>query len=107
MTRKDSAHPTGAGPTVVDHHIVERLTEALEAITRRPLTAAELELTCFTEAEAARLLGKTENWVIEAIQARRIPFTYVGKSRRLTAAHIREIAAAGEVKPHKYAKPAA
>lgn len=107
MNRKDQAAPTAAGPTVISDDIVERLTEALEAITRKPLTAAELELTCFTEAEAGRLLGKSENWVIEAIQDRRIPFTYVGKSRRLTAEHIREIAAAGEVKPHKYAKPAA
>ncbi|WP_181785595.1 helix-turn-helix domain-containing protein [Streptomyces phytophilus] len=107
MNRKDQPAPTAAGPTVLDHDIVERLTEVLEAITRGQLSAAELELKCFTPAEAAVLLGKSENWVIEAIQDGRIPRTYVGKSPRILARHIREIQDSGEVKPHKYAKPAA
>ncbi|MFF0134274.1 hypothetical protein ACFYTG_53225 [Streptomyces mirabilis] len=70
---------------------MERLASAL--------TAADLELRCFTPERAAEILGKTPNWVVEAIQGRRIPFTYVGKSPRLTAAHIRWVQANGEVRP--------
>ncbi|MFE2522129.1 hypothetical protein [Streptomyces mirabilis] len=71
--------------------LMERLASAL--------TAADLELRCFTPEQAAEILGKTPNWVVEAIQSRRIPFTYVGKSPRLTAAHIRWVQANGEVRP--------
>ncbi|WP_405994058.1 hypothetical protein [Streptomyces sp. NBC_00986] len=82
-----------------------RLAEAVEQLTVRQ-TAADLELRCFTPEQAADILGKTENWVVEAIRERRIPFTYVGRSPRLTADHIRQIRAEGEVKPSKYAKTA-
>ncbi|MFJ5306136.1 excisionase family DNA-binding protein [Streptomyces sp. NPDC088350] len=85
--------------------VILRLTEAVEQLTVRQ-TAADLELRCFTPEEAARLLGKTENWVVEAIRERRIPFTYVGRSPRLTADHIRWVQANGEVRPSRYAKPA-
>lgn len=85
----------------VDAGVLERLTAALEALAIDP------ELRLYTPGQAAELLGKTENWVIEAIQSRRIPFTYVGKSPRLTATHIREIAAYGEVRPNKYTNPQA
>jgi len=82
------------------------LTAAVERLASTP-SAAELELTAFTPAKAAELLGKTENWVIENIQAGRIPHTYVGKSPRMTAAHIRWVQANGERLPNKYAKPIA
>lgn len=102
MTRNDLAPPT-------ETTLILRLTEIKDAVERMATapSAAELELMAFTPAKAAELLGKTENWVIEAIQERRIPFTYVGKSPRLTAAHIRWVQANGEVLPSKYAKPIA
>lgn len=95
-----------APPTAVDTTLILRLTSAVEQLTAMQ-AAADLELRCFTPEQAAAILGKTENWVIENLQARRIPFTYVGKSPRLTAAHIRQIQAQGEVLPNKYAKPIA
>lgn len=101
MTRTDLAPPT-----TVDTTLILRLTTAVEQLTAMQ-SAADLELRCFTPEQAAAILGKTPNWVIENIQAGRIPRTYVGKSPRLTAAHIRWIQAQGEVLPNKYAKPAA
>lgn len=68
--------------------------------------AADLELRCFTPAQAADILGKGEWWVREAIRDGRIPHTSVGKSPRLTAAHIRWILANGERVPNQYAKAA-
>lgn len=106
MTRNDLASPPTETGSSIDMSLIERLTEAVERLASVQ-TAAELELKCFTPAEAAIRLGKTENWVVESIQAGSIPFTRVGKSPRLTAAHIREIAASGEVLPHKYARAAA
>jgi hypothetical protein len=82
------------------------LTAAVERLASAP-SAAELELKCFTPEEAAAILGKTTNWVVEAIQDGRVPHTYVGKSPRMTAAHIRQVQAQGERKPHRYAKPVA
>lgn len=110
MTRNDLAPPAEAGreaiQNAVDTTLILRLASAVEQLTAVQ-SASDLELRCFTPEEAARILGKTENWVVENIQARRIPFTYVGKSPRLTAEHIRWIRAQGEVLPHKYAKPIA
>ncbi len=102
MTRNDLAPPT-------ETTLILRLTEIKEAVERLATTptAAELELTAFTPARAAELLGKTENWVVEAIQADRIPHTYIGKSPRMTASHIRWVLANGERVPNKYAKPIA
>ncbi|MER7053387.1 hypothetical protein [Streptomyces sp. NPDC000351] len=102
MTRNDLAPPT-------DTTLILRLTELAAAVERLAggPSAAELELTAFTPAKAAELLGKTENWVIENIQAGRIPHTYVGKSPRMTAAHIRWVQAQGERMPNKYTKPVA
>lgn len=85
---------------------LEQLATAVERLAAAP-TAAELELKCFTPEEAAQILGKTENWVTESIQFGRIPHTYVGKSPRMTAAHIRWVQAQGERIPNKYAKPIA
>lgn len=102
MTRSDLEPPT-------ETTLLLRLTEIKEAVERLAAgpTAAELELMAFTPAKAAEVLGKTENWVVEAIQQGRIPHTYVGKSPRLTAAHIRWVLANGERLPNKYAKPVA
>jgi hypothetical protein len=88
-----------ARPPVLDE-ILERLTQVVEQLAAASATP-DLELKAFTPAEAAALLGKTENWVVESIQGRRIPFTYIGKSPRLTAAHIRWIHQSGEVLPQK------
>jgi hypothetical protein len=89
--------------------LILRLTELAAAVERLATapTAAELELKCFTPEEAAAILGKTQNWVVENIQAGRIPHTYVGKSPRMTAAHIRWVQAQGERVPNRYAKPVA
>lgn len=110
MTRTDLAPPTENPrtdrPSAIDATLILRLTNAVEQFTALQ-SAADLELRCFTPAQAAVILGKTENWVVENIQAGSIPFTRVGKSPRLTAAHIRWIQAQGEVLPHKYAKPIA
>lgn len=102
MTRNDLDPPS-------ETTLILRLTELTAAVERLAAahTAAELELQCFTPEQAATYLGKTANWVTEAIQDGRIPHTYVGKSPRLTADHIRWIRANGERVPHKYAKPIA
>lgn len=106
MTRNDLAPPT-ENPT--ETTLILRLTEIKEAVERMAAapTAAELELTAFTPEQAAGYLGKTANWVTEAIQEGRVPHTYVGKSPRMTADHIRWVLANGERLPNKYAKPIA
>jgi hypothetical protein len=110
VSRNSLAPPTESTPTdrpaVDETTLILRLAEAVEQMTAR-LTAADLELRCFTPAQAAEMLGKNENWVLEAIYDERIPYTRVGKSPRLTAAHIRWIQANGERVPNKYAKPIA
>lgn len=110
MTRTSLAPPTDNTPTdrpaVDETTLILRLAEVVEQLANRQ-TAADLELRCFTPAQAAEILGKNENWVLEAIYEGRIPYTRVGKSPRLTAAHIRHIQAQGEYLPNKYAKPAA
>ncbi|MEU1497364.1 helix-turn-helix domain-containing protein [Streptomyces sp. NPDC005732] len=100
MTRNDLDPPT-------ETTLILRLTElaaAVERLASAP-SAAELELKCFTPDEAAPYLGKTANWITEAIRDGRIPYTTVGRSPRLTAAHIRWIQANGERVPNRYAKP--
>ena len=110
MTRNDLDPPTAISPTdrsaVDEATLILRLAEAVENIAARQ-TAADLELRCFTPEQAAEILGKTRNWVVEAIQDGRIPHTYVGKSPRMTAAHIRWVQAQGERLPNQYAKPIA
>lgn len=109
MTRNDLAPPIANTPTDTAPADESTLVLRLAAVVERIATiqaAADLELRCFTPEQAAEILGKTPNWVVEAIQGRRIPFTYVGKSPRLTAEHIRWVQANGEVLPHKYANAA-
>lgn len=80
--------------------VLQRLTAAVEQLNELiAARQAEENLRCYTPQEAGDLLGKTENWVVEAIQARRVPFTYVGKSPRMTAAHVRRVQQQGEVLP--------
>lgn len=102
MTRNDLAPPT-------EDTLILRLAELTKAVERLASTpsAAELELKLFTPEEAAPLIGKTANWVRQACRDGSIPHTYVGKSPRLTATHIRWIQQQGEVLPNKYAKPIA
>lgn len=116
MTRNDLDPPTDSTQTDQRDEItmILRLAEAVEqrvAATVEQLAAqqaaVELELRCFTPEQAAAILGKTPNWVREAIQAGRVPHTYVGKSPRMTAAHIRWVQAQGERVPNQYAKPIA
>lgn len=110
MTRTSLAPPTENTPTdrpaADETTLILRLAEVVEQLAARQ-TAADLELRCFTPEQAASILGKTENWVLEAIYEGRIPYTRVGKSPRLTAAHIRWVQAQGECLPNKYAKPIA
>lgn len=109
MTRT-LAPPTDSTPTdkpaADETTLILRLTAVVEQLAKQQ-TAADLELRCFTPAQAAEILGKSENWVLEAIYEGRIPYTRVGKSPRLTAAHIRWVQAQGEYVPNKYAKPIA
>lgn len=96
--------PAEASPLHIDPAVITELTDALRNLASQP---ADQDLKCHTPAEAAELLGVTENWVNEAIRDGRIPCTYVGRFPRLTAAHIREIQAAGERKPNKYSRSVA
>lgn len=88
--------------SAVDAALIVRLAEALEALVAQP-KILDPELQVLTPAEAGQALGKTENWVKEAIQDRRIPFTYVGKSPRLLPRHIRWVLESGELLPHAQA----
>jgi excisionase family DNA binding protein len=86
--------------------LLQRLTAAVELLSTTQ-TANDLELRCFTPEQAAELLGKTKNWVTEAIQEGRVPHTYIGRSPRMTADHIRWVRAQNERTPNRYAKPLA
>ncbi|RXS78867.1 hypothetical protein EST92_19740 [Streptomyces sp. TM32] len=100
-TNELASRPSGAS-VVIDLTLLERLVNAVEKVGS--LNQPADDLRAYTPAEAAGLLGKTENWVTEAIQARRIPFTYVGRSPRLTAAHIRWVLENGEVQPNQFSR---
>ncbi|MFD5027059.1 hypothetical protein [Streptomyces sp. NPDC058373] len=92
---------TQEGMTATLLALVERLTVAIDGLAAHQ---GDPELKAYTPAEAAGLLGKTENWVTEAIQAEQIPHTRIGKSPRMTAAHIRWVLQEGERLPNKYSK---
>lgn len=97
MTRSNLA-PASDTPPAVDAELMARLVSAIENLT----DPADRELRTYSPAEAAAYLGKTENWVTEQIQLGSIPYTRIGKTPRLTAAHIRWVLENGEVMPHKY-----
>lgn len=100
MTTNELDSPSGAS-VVIDQSLLERLVAAVETVS---LSQLPDNLRAYTPAQAGRILGKTENWVIENIHARRIPFTYVGKSPRMTADHIRWVLENGEVQPSRFAR---
>lgn len=55
----------------------------------------------YTKAELAAWLGVTESWVRDAITARRIPITWVGRHARFSPENRAAIVAAGrEPAPH-------
>ncbi|MFC8176559.1 helix-turn-helix domain-containing protein [Streptomyces sp. NPDC057325] len=86
-------------PSAPDAGLVAALQAALADLVAQMNPPLDPELRLYTPAEAAVLLGVTENWVSERIKARRIPFTKVGRFPRLAARHIRAIQDAGEVDP--------
>lgn len=93
--------PDAEPPTqmpAINGALIVRLTEAIEALAALS-KIQDPELKALTPAEAGEALGKTENWVKEAIRDRRIPFTYVGKSPRLLPRHIRWVLESGELMP--------
>ncbi|MFJ9985376.1 hypothetical protein ACIQUD_15310 [Streptomyces globisporus] len=100
------AEAPNAGPPTqmpsIDGALILRLAEAIEALASLS-KIQDPELKVLTPAEAGEALGKTENWVKEAIQDRRIPFTYVGKSPRLLPRHIRWVLDSGELMPQSQA----
>ena len=99
MTRTNLAPaPDNDAHLTTDAALLERLVRAVENIT----SATDPEIRTYSPAEAAALLGKTENWVTEQIQYGAIPYTRIGKTPRMTAAHIRWVLQDGEVVPHKY-----
>ncbi|WP_282698061.1 helix-turn-helix domain-containing protein [Streptomyces sp. CC208A] len=78
------------------------LVDAFRAVLAEliPLfTQPDPELRLYTTAEAAELLGVSENWVTEKVKARSIPFTRVGRFTRFSAKNLRDLQAAGEVDP--------
>jgi hypothetical protein len=96
VTRKNLAPvPDQLDPVVA---ILEQLLQAVESLKGDQ----DAELRTYSAEEAAVFLGKTEYWVTEQIQLGAIPHTRIGKTPRLTAEHIKQVQANGEVLPHKY-----
>ncbi|WP_405699160.1 hypothetical protein OG209_05530 [Streptomyces sp. NBC_01383] len=105
VVREAAETPPTEPPTpapAIDASLIVRLADAIEALVALS-KVQDPELYVLTPAEAGQALGKTENWVKEAIQDRRIPFTYVGKSPRLLPRHIRWVLDSGELMPHAQA----
>lgn len=99
MTRTDLAPaPDIDTHLATDTALLERLVRAVETMT----AVSDPEIRTYSPADAAALLGKTENWVTEQIQYGAIPYTRIGKTPRMTAAHIRWVLQNGEVMPHQY-----
>jgi excisionase family DNA binding protein len=59
------------------------------------------EIRCYTAEQAADALGVSKWWVLERMDDEAIPFTRIGKHRRIQAKHLRAIAAANEVDPSR------
>ncbi|MER6635881.1 helix-turn-helix domain-containing protein [Streptomyces microflavus] len=83
---------------------VEMLRSALQEAVALIVAPPDPELRLYTPAEAAGLLGVTENWVTERVKARRLPCTFVGRFPRFSAQHLRTIAAENEVNPANYGR---
>lgn len=99
-SRTDSNPPTDTDPPSIVGFL-RRITTAVETIARALATPKDIdpEARCLTAAEAAEVLGVTENWVMERMDEQSIPFTYVGKFRRMRMKHIRAVAEANEIDP--------
>ncbi|MFJ6579318.1 hypothetical protein ACIQMY_25565 [Streptomyces sp. NPDC091368] len=95
MSRKNLASVADQTDPVLS--ILEQLLQAVES-----LKVEADGLRTYSPAETAGFLGKTEYWVTEQIQLGTIPYTRIGKTPRLTADHIKQVQANGEVQPHKY-----
>ncbi|MFF0426880.1 helix-turn-helix domain-containing protein [Streptomyces sp. NPDC004520] len=93
MTTTTIAPPAPEGP------LVDAFRAALADLIPQIIRQRDPELCLYTPAEAAEFLGVTENWVLEKVKARSIPFTRVGRFTRFAARHIRAIQDAGEVDP--------
>jgi hypothetical protein len=87
-------------PTILG--VLREIAGAVKAIAAA-LSAAPIdpEIRCYTAAQAADALGVSENWVMERMDDEAIPFTRIGKFRRVQAKHLRAIAAANEVDPSR------
>lgn len=88
-----------------DQRLVNALRSAFQDVVAELMAdRASDEVRLRTPREAAELLGVTENWISERIKGRRIPCTFIGRSPRLSLAHIRAIAAQGEVDPSTHGR---
>jgi hypothetical protein len=58
------------------------------------------DLFGFSAREAAELLGKGEDWLLEQARAGKIGYTLVGRDKRFLPSHIREYLRANEIRPH-------
>lgn len=80
--------------------VLSDLVTAVKAIATALTTPAiDPEIRCYTAAQAAEALGVSENWVMERMDDEAIPFTRVGKFRRMRAKHIRAVAEMNEIDP--------
>lgn len=102
-----TSNPASPPPTDADPPggLLRRIATALEAIAVAITSSMSIpkdidpEARCLTAAEAAAVLGVTENWVVERMNEQAIPFTYIGKFRRMQLKHIRAVASANEIDP--------
>lgn len=78
--------------------LIQMLTEATERLAQASLPA---DLRLYTPEQVAELIGKSSWWVCEEIRRGRIQCTYLGKSPRLTAAHIRLLTEREEFIPNQ------
>jgi hypothetical protein len=85
--------PTPLSPEQLDQLAARLLAAVAETAT------AENELKLYTPAEAAHLLGKSEDWIFVQTRAGAIPHCRLGKSVMFRSAHIRAIAAQYEIDP--------
>lgn len=79
---------------------IKELVAAVKTIASALTTPSiDPEIRCYTAEQAADALGVSKWWVMEHMDDQSIPFTYIGKHRRMRAEHIRAVAEANEVDP--------
>ena len=79
---------------------LSELVTAVKAIANALTTPSiDPELRCFTAEQAADAFGVSKWWVMERMDDEAIPFTRIGKHRRMTAKHIRAVIEADEIDP--------